>query len=303
MIGRTRLITVVSVGLCLLGLQVLQTESKSVVTRFTGPASQLGDGTAASYAEVDELNVPKAIGVVFTAAALKNLPTAPSDGNRCLDSNHDDQIDQAKECAGWHERVLPLPTELSRRADMPFKWVLLNWNPNGHIPHGVYDVRHFDVHFYIEVIEKVFAIQRGACGPEFVRCDQFARAKLPLPSNYMHPDFKDVDAIAPAMGNHLVDLTSHEFHGQPFDHTFIYGIYDGRVTFYETMLTLKFLNSKPIECVTIKAVPAVALTGYYPTKTCYRYARDKNEYTVSLEDFELRSASPAAATSSTVLQN
>ncbi len=303
MIGRTKLITVASVGLCLLGLQVLQAESKSAGTRFSGPVSQLGDGFVASYAEVDQLNVPKAIGVVFTAAALENLPTAPSDGNRCLDSNHDDEIDQGKECAGWHERVLPLPTELSRRADMPFKWVLLNWNPHGHIPHGVYDVRHFDVHFYIEAIEKVFAIQRGSCGPEFVRCDQFARAKLPLPSNYMHPDFKDVNAIAPAMGNHLVDLTSHEFHGQPFDHTFIYGIYDGRVTFYETMLTIKFLNSKPSKCVSIKAVPAVAVTGYYPKKTCYRYARDKDEYTVSLEDFQLRSASAPGSPSSTVLQN
>jgi hypothetical protein len=303
MIGRTKLITVVSVGLCLLGFQMLPVESRSAVTRITGPASQLGHGTVASYAEIDQLNIPKAIGVVFTAAALESLPTAPSDGNRCLDANYDGHIDQANECAGWHERVLPLPTELSRRADMPFKWVLLNWNPNGHIPHGIYDVRHFDVHFYIEAIEKVFAIQRGPCGPEFVRCDQWVRAKLPLPSNYMHPDFKDVNAIAPAMGNHLVDLTSHEFHGQPFDHTFIYGIYDGRVTFYETMLTLKFLNSRPIKCAPIKAVPAVAVTGYYPTKTCYRYAKDKDEYTVSLEDFQLRSASPPAKTLPVVVQN
>ena len=303
MIGRTKLTTVVSVGLCLLGLQVLQAESRSAVTSFTGPVWQLGEGTVASYAEIDELNVPKAIGVVFSAAGLENLPTTPSDGNRCLDSNSDGLIDQASECAGWHERVLPLPTELSRRADMPFKWVLLNWNPNGHIPHGIYDVRHFDVHFYIEAIEKVFAIQRGPCGPEFVRCDQWARAKLPLPSNYMHPDFKDVNAVAPAMGNHLVDLTSHEFHGRPFDHTFIYGIYDGQVTFYETMLTLKFLNSKPVKCAPIKAVPAVAVTGYYPTKTCYRYAKDRDEYTVSLEDFQLRSASPPAERSPVVLQN
>jgi hypothetical protein len=303
MIGRTKWITVVSVGFCLLGLQVLQAESRSAVTRITGLTSQLGDGTVTSYAEIDELNVPRAIGVVFTAAALENLPAAPSDGNRCLDANSDGQINQATECAGWHERVLPLPTEVSRRPDMPFKWVLLNWNPNGHIPHGIYDVRHFDVHFYIEAIEKVLAIQRGLCGPEFVRCDQWARAKLPLPSNYIHPDFKDVNAIAPAMGNHLVDLTSHEFHGQPFDHTFIYGIYDGRVTFYETMLTLKFLNSKPVKCAPIKRVPAVAITGYYPTKTCYRYAKEKDEYTVSLEDFQLRSASPPAETSPVVLQN
>jgi hypothetical protein len=69
------------------------------------------------------------------------------------------------------------------------------------------------------------------------------------------------------------------------------------------MLTIKFLNSKPSKCVSIKAVPAVAVTGYYPKKTCYRYARDKDEYTVSLEDFQLRSASAPGSPSSTVLQN
>ena len=175
---------------------------------------------------------------------------------------------------------------------MPFKWVLLNWNPHGHIPHGIYDTPHFDIHFYMEPIENVFAIQRGSCGPEFVRCDQFERAKLPVPKNYMHPDFKDVGAVAPAMGNHLIDVTSHEFHGQAFDHTFIYGAYDGRVTFYETMLTLKFLKSRPAACAPIKAVPAVAVTGYYPTKRCYRYAQERDHYTVSLEDFQLRQASP-----------
>ena len=36
---------------------------------------------------------------------------------------------------------------------MPLKWALLNWNPHGHIPPGIYDRPHFDVHFYMEPIE------------------------------------------------------------------------------------------------------------------------------------------------------
>ena len=44
-------------------------------------------------------------------------------------------------------------------------------------------------------------------------CDQFEIAKRPLPPNYIHPDFQDVDAVAPAMGNHLIDLTGPEFNG------------------------------------------------------------------------------------------
>ncbi len=68
----------------------------------------------------------------------------------------------------------------------------------GHIPPGLYDLPHFDVHFYLEPMENVFTIEPGPCGPEFVRCDQFDLAKKPIPGNYIHPDYKDVDAVAPA---------------------------------------------------------------------------------------------------------
>jgi hypothetical protein len=37
---------------------------------------------------------------------------------------------------------------------------------------------------------------------------------------------------------------------------------------------------------------AVALAGYYPTRSCVRYAPGKDEYTVSIEDFVLRKANP-----------
>ena len=260
--------------------------------RAVGAPSTLGNGSLAGYGEFDASGAPRAIGVVFSAGALDNLPTAHSGGRHCFDTNKDGTIDPATECAGWHERVLPLPSEASRRTDMPFKWALVNWNPHGHIPPGVYDSPHFDVHFYIQPIEDVFAIEGGTCGPERVRCDQFATARLPVPASHMHADFKDVEAVAPAMGNHLVDPTASEFKGVPFTRTWIYGVYEGRVTFYEEMVTLAFLRSQPDKCFPIKTTPAVALTGYYPTKSCIRYAKDKAEYTVSLEEFQLRQASP-----------
>jgi len=63
------------------------------------------------------------------------------------------------------------------------------------------------------------------------------------------------------------------------------------------MLTLAYLKSHPENCFPIKKTPAVALTGYYPTKSCIRYVKknDKEEYTVSLEDFQLRQGSPPEA--------
>lgn len=266
--------------------------STTRTARVLGTPSSLGNGTVTSYSELDASGAPKAIGVLFSASALDALPTAPSDGRRCFDANNDGVIDLATECSMWHERVLPVPSEASRRPDVPFKWVLLNWNPHGHIPKGAFDKPHFDVHFYIEPIENVFALQRGTCGPEFLRCDQFALARMPVPRNYVPPNFQDVGAAAPAMGNHLLDPTTPEFHGEPLKRTWIYGVYDGRVIFYEEMVALSFMMSKPDTCFPIQSPDAVALTGYYPTRSCIRYTPGKDEYTVSMEDFVLRKASP-----------
>lgn len=273
-------------------------QSGSPTGRSLGANSSVGKGTVSSYAEFDKNGDPKAIGLVFQAGALDGLPSVHSDGHHCFDHNNDGKIDLDKECFGAHEWVIPLPSEAARHSEIPFKWVGLNWTPHGHLPPGVYDLPHFDVHFYIDPIENVFAIKSGPCGPEFVGCDQFKLATRPLASNYMHSDFKNVDAVAPAMGNHLVDTTGPEFNKQKFTQTWIYGVYDGRVTFYENMLTREYLLSQPTTCLPLKMPPAVGVRGYYPTQSCIRYLAEANEYTISMEGFVLRDASTAEPDSS-----
>jgi hypothetical protein len=256
--------------------------------RAMGAYAHLGNGKVSSYAEFDAGGKPRAIGIVFHGGALDNLPTAHSDQHHCYDRNKDGRIDPNTECFASHERVIPLPGEVARRTDIPFKWVGLNWNPHGHIPPGVYDSPHFDVHFYIEPIEKIYAIKPGPCGPEFVNCEQFKIATRPLPPEYMPPDYKSVGAVAPAMGNHLIDVTGPEFHGKKFTRTWIYGAYDGRITFYEEMVTRDYLLSRPAACFPIKSPPAVAVKGYYPTQSCIRHHPQSNETMVSMEGFTLR---------------
>jgi len=263
--------------------------------RIPGWRSDLGNGTVSSYAELDASGAPRALGVAFSASALEGLPATGSDRHHCFDRNKDGVVDPATECINQYEVVIPLPDAVARRADIPFKWVLLNWNPHGHIPPGVYDLPHFDIHFYLESIANVFALQAGPCGPEFVRCDQFEAARRPVPPNHMHPDFKDVEAVAPAMGNHLVDLTSPEFTKQPFTRTWIFGVYDGKVTFYEEMVTRAFLLGKPSTCFPIKSPPAVGLRGFYPKVSCLRHDARTGEYTVSMEAFVFREAQAPAA--------
>jgi len=262
--------------------------------RALGAASELGDGVVTTYADFDAAGAPTAIGIAFSATALRGLPTTLSDGHHCFDGDGDGQIGGA-ECLATHDRVIPLPDRVARNAAIPFKWVLLNWNPSGHIPPGVYDLPHFDVHFYIDRIENVFAIEPGPCGPEMVRCDQFAVGRRQVPTNYMHPDFADVEAVVPAMGNHLIDLTGPEFNGQRFTRTWIFGTYDGRVTFYEEMVAVDYMLGRPDACFDIKSPPAVALSGYYPTRSCIRYDAAAAEYQVAMEGFVYREASPPAS--------
>lgn len=266
------------------------TNPQSPSTRSLGWQLPLGHGSVTSYAETDGAGAPTAIGVAFSATALDGL-SMDSDMHRCHGRTHEGHVDARTHCMQMQEHVIPLPDSVARRADVPFKWVLLNWNPRGHIPPGIYDVPHFDIHFEMAPIADIFAIEPGPCGPERVRCDQFAIAKKPLPANYIHADFKDVDAVVPAMGNHLIDVTGPEFNKQPFTRSFIYGVYDGKVIFYEQMVTRAYMLGNPQGCEPIKSPRAVAESGFYPTVSCVRRDAKSGEVTVSMERFVHRSAS------------
>ena len=291
MARRAFLAAVVSVTTVLAGCATPPPSADAPTSRQLGSQMSLGKGTVSSYAELKG-GEPSAIGIVFSPTALEGLPEGGSDHHHCVDRNKDGKIDPATECIPTFEHVIPLPDAVARRGDVPFKWVLLNWNPVGHIPPGIYDVPHFDIHFYMEPIANIFALQSGLCGPEFFDCDKFEMAKLPAPSNYMHPDFKNVDAAVPAMGNHLIDLTGPEFNKQPFTRSWIYGVYGGKVIFYEEMVTRTHLLSKPQACSPIKSPKAVAVSGFYPTVSCLRHDGRTGEITVSMESFVYRAAAP-----------
>lgn len=263
-------------------------------SRIPGWELKVGDGTVTSYAQLGSGGTPAAIGVAWSSSALEGLPDH-SDEHRCFGRNKDGAIDADTKCQHTHEFVIPLPDAVARRADIPFKWVLLNWNPSGHIPPGVYDVPHFDIHFEMGPIADAFAIEPGSCGPEMVRCDQFHKARKALPPNYMPPDYVDVEAVVPVMGNHLVDVTGPEFGKEPFTRSWIYGVYDSKVIFYEAMVTRAYMLSKPNGCLPIKAPKAVATSGLYPAEYCVRHNAKTGEYTVSMEKFSHRDASAPEA--------
>lgn len=285
--GIRMLLGVAALAAC--GTQVAIAETTTVYSE----ARRLGDGFAQVYAELNAEGAPHAIGVVFDQGMLTGLSTVPNTHSRCFDKNGNGRIDAEGECNGDDELVFSLPQELVRPGLTPFTWVSVNWNPAGHPPPAppVWAEPHFDFHFYIMPREAVEQIRPGPCG-ELIDCDDYERAQMPVPARYVHPDHIDVGAAVPAMGNHLIDSKAPELtvEGEVFTHTFIFGAYDGGITFYEPMITLAYLESRPELCAPIKQPEAWAIEGYYPTSYCIRHLTDEEMYTVSLEEFVHRTA-------------
>jgi len=110
------------------------------------------------------------------------------------------------------------------------------------------------------------------------------------PTDYMAPDYINPPGSAePRMGNHWVDATAPELNGGSFTYTFIYGTYDGQVTFWEPMITNAFLATRPNATANIKQPQRYAERGRsYPTRYTIRYDAAALEYHITLEGFVLR---------------
>jgi len=258
---------------------------------YYGDPIEVGNGTMRSYLAFAAAGAPAELGVLMSHDSLDGLPADRSAAGRCFDINGNGRVDGSNECEGDYEYVLPLPSVVKDRWDVPFQWIGVNWNSEGHAPPGVYDLPHFDFHFYIANEASVRAIRTGPCA-FFIDCDDFKRAVQPVPDKYVDHRHVNVDAAVSAMGNHLIDSTSHEFANPPrkFTHTWIFGAYDGRISFYEPMITHEFLMTRPNGCRPIKQPHAWQIAGYYPTRYCIRYHGRADKYTVSLEGLEYRKA-------------
>jgi hypothetical protein len=228
-------------------------------------AAPLGDGIVKTYVlrskekQEGHGRKPDEIGIEIPASVMNNLPSTG----------------------------VALAIDLPNTArNTPFQYMMLDWNPQGHEPAGIYDKPHFDFHFYIQDHEDVMDIRPGDCSG--LNCDDYAKAMKPLPPEFTPQGYINVGSVVPFMGNHLIDPASPEFNGQPFTRTWLYGAYDGAITFYEPMITRQSLIEQPNVCSDLKMAPAVAASGYYPTKYCQQYDKRQKVYRVYITDFIYR---------------
>jgi hypothetical protein len=259
-----------------------------------GESAPLGNGRLTAFSQT-EGKAPVVIGLLAKDSTYDGLPyDPPTGGIWCYDKDGNGSVDPHRECTGGHERALHLSRAFKKKVDSPFTYVLANWNPMGHIPPGVWDEPHFDIHFYMNDNRERLAIRPGPC-PQLTHCDDYPKGKILPAAKYRHPDYVDVDAVEPGMGNHLIDPTAPEFHGADFTSSFVYGIWDGKVTFYEPMVNLTQYNglrNGTIKdyCVPIKPPKAYERQGWYPTRYCVRHRDNRGETVTSVEKFVYRNA-------------
>jgi hypothetical protein len=301
-----RKVVLVGVGLLVMGLAVLPVGAQGSSTGNFPPKANtewgdpvdFGGGQVQTFVTLGPAGKPELVGVYFTAAMLSDLPTEPGDG-------HWDVVDSEGNvvipCCG-HEVVLDFPESISAT---PIKSFVLNWNPLGHPPAHIYDVPHFDMHFYTITNDERIAISAATADtmcmvpnppdtpgehPAAVSCETFEQAVMPLPDAQMPPGYINVGEVAPGMGNHLVNPTALEFTGEAFTHTWIFGTFDGKLTFLEPMIANSFLEEHNAEsCAAIPLPEEMAEPGYYPSQYCIRYMEgadaDSGAFAVTLESF------------------
>jgi hypothetical protein len=199
---------------------------------------------------------PEQLILTLDSNVLKSVP-GPGQPN-----HHEDEV------------LIPLPSKALETT--PFKFIMLNWNPSGHEPAGIYDLPHFDMHFYMNSPTEVASFVDASKletnpGPDY------------LPAMHMG------GAAVPGMGKHWIDLNSPELQGNTFMQTFIYGSYDGKVVFYEPMITLDFLKITNSFQRPLPQPAKFSKPGYYPT--VLQVTKQNGQVNIILSGFVSRQAS------------
>lgn len=225
-------------------------KSKGMNT-FYSHSVPVGEGVARAWIKVTKDNTPLEVGIDLSAEALINLPAYPV------------------------QYVLPLPKNKGQNF---YSHILFDWNPGGHEPPGIYDIAHFDFHFYIESNDFRMAI------PGSFDMD------TPVAPQYVPGYYIQLPGIVPEMGVHWADVRSPELNPvtpATFTKTFIWGSYAGEFIFWEPMITRDYLLSEPNEIIPIQPQPAAyQRDGYYANSYQISYTDNPPKYTIALVDLE-----------------
>lgn len=221
------------------------------VNSFYGPQVHMGDGKARSFISIDKSGIPQEIGVELTAGAMYNLP---------LDEHN------------FAAATFMLPLHQKAMQATAFDHVMLNWNVHGHEPPGVFDVPHFDFHFYMITQAEQMAIPPYEVNPTGFN-------NLPAPGTWPLM-YIPLPGGVPQMGRHWLSTTFTP----PFSYTMIYGSYAGEFIFMEPMITRAFLLGGTSVSIPYSPLRGFPVMGRWYPQTYNIYA-DGGKHYVSLSNF------------------
>jgi hypothetical protein len=241
-------------------IPLIDKESSKDFITYLGPVTKMGNGRIQSFITYNKSRIPTAFGIKMSEKSLENLPSG-SHGNHTS-----------------HEYILKLP----KQAEItPFTHIVVDWAPDGHDPQGVYDLPHFDFHFY--TISEVERQQISGLAPDQMDTE------VPL-SKYLPEHYVQLPGRVPKMGVHWMNPMSPELHGETFSKTLIYGTSRGKVAFLEPMITLAYIKGKPNLSDEVPQPEAVEVEAYYPKKYFVGFDSSKKEYLIYFSEFEFRNA-------------
>jgi hypothetical protein len=213
-----------------------------------GTYVNVGNGKARSFISKNADGSVKEVGFNFTEDALSGLPAQNT------------------------PFVLPMPADNKTQINH----ISFDYSVHGHSPEHIYDVPHFDVHYYM-----ISEQEKNAITVTDPKIDILPPASS-IPKNYIPGPNES------KMGKHWVDTTSHEFHGKDFTSTFVYGSYNGKFIFLEPMIAVSYFQTKPNVKLDITSLASVQQTGLYPQEYSILWQKERREYTVSLDNLTLR---------------
>ena len=228
-------------------LAIGATASAATMAQMNAPPVAWTDTGATTFVHRDAAQRLTSIGLVIPAATVKALPAQRS------------------------EAVYPLAGAGLVRS------VNLQWHPYGHEPAHVYDVPHFDVHFYTIDEPTRLAIVPGA-----------AAGKIQPAKNILPAGVILAPGFVPGMGMHAVPGSQPEFNGGTFGVSPIIGYWKGDLAFFEVMFTKAWLLKNADKQGAYPQPVKAPRHGWYPTRYAVTYDKEKAAYTVAITDFRQR---------------
>jgi hypothetical protein len=235
---------------------------------YFGTPQYMGNGAFKTYVVIDHENeMPIALGCEFSKAFLFDPPFEVM-------------------MTGMPMSHIDLQFPDITTAYTPFQSYESNWMPLGH-PNSPYAVAHIDFHFYLVSEDKRATWTDGNCGVDGVSAQTFCKGVTPIPAPCCPPTYVLPGLVSPKMGSHMVSFLDPALSGQRFAQTFIFGTMEGRIIFYEPMITIEFFekvqNASTPSCFPISNPSHQPQGGMYPTQYCI-YTTNNN-FRVELNQF------------------